>query len=121
MQEIEINPLGSQGQVVAIDETFLGGKKTGKGVKAGKQAKIAILGIAEKNGRVHLQRIDNTKVSSIKPVLDQKLSPNASEVITDAAPMYTMMIPAEKHTEISHKQQLRNLGEISTKTVEGAF
>ena len=55
------DPLGSQGQVVEMDETYLGGKKTGRGQKMAKAAKIKILGIAERNGRVHLQRIANVK------------------------------------------------------------
>jgi len=37
--------LGGQGQIVEIDETFLGGRKLRKGVKAGKDAKISVLGM----------------------------------------------------------------------------
>jgi len=121
MQEMEINPLGAQGQVVEIDETYLGGKKLRKGVKAGKAAKITVLGIAEHNGRVHMQKISNARAESIKPVLDAKLSPNASQIVTDSASVYTAILPAEKHKEVSHKDELREFGELSTKTIEGAF
>jgi len=121
MEELNSEPLGGQGQVVEIDETFLGGRKLRKGVKAGKDAKIAVLGIAERNGRVHLQRISNVKAASIKTVLDAKLSPNVGRVITDSASAYTAILPAEKHVEVNHKEELRTLGELSTKTVEGTF
>ena len=121
MQEIDLSPLGGQGQVVEIDETYLGGKKLRKGVKAGKDAKIAILGIAERNGRVHLQRVANARAVSIRPVLESKLSPNVSQVITDSASVYTTLIPADKHKETSHKDELREFGELSTRTIEGAF
>jgi transposase-like protein len=121
MQELNIVPLGGQGKVVEIDETYLGGRKLRKGVKAGKDAKIAVLGIAERGGRVHLQTISNAKAASIKPILDAKLSPDTKEVVTDSASVYTSLIPANKHTEVSHKDELEQFGELSTKTIEGAF
>jgi transposase-like protein len=55
MEELNAKPLGSEGQVVEIDETFIGGRKLRKGVKARKDAKITVLGIVEKNGRIHMQ------------------------------------------------------------------
>ena len=121
MEELNTAPLGGQGQIVEIDETYLGGKKLRKGVKAGKDAKIAVLGIAERNGRVHLQRINNAKAESLRPVLEAKLSPNVGQIITDSAVAYTAILPAEKHIEVSHKDELKEFGELSTKTIEGAF
>lgn len=121
MEELNAEPLGGQGQVVEVDEAFLGGKKLRKGVKAGKDAKVTILGIAERGGRVHLKRISNTQAASIKPVLDSSLSPNASKVVTDSAVAYPWLLPAEKHEQTSHKDELRSKGELSMKTVEGAF
>ena len=57
MQELA-GPLGSQGQVVEIDETFLGGKthfrRTSKDTKAGK---VKVFGAIERGGRVHLQKV----------------------------------------------------------------
>jgi transposase-like protein len=121
MQELNTAPLGGQGQVLEIDESYLGGKKLRKGVKAGRDNKIAILGIAERGGRVHLQRISNAKAESIRPILDSKVSPKAKEIITDSASVYSHILPAEKHTEVSHKQELEEFGELSAKTIEGAF
>ena len=121
MEEMNADPLGGQGKIVEIDETYLGGKKHRKGVKAGKDAKITVLGIAERGGRVHLQKIDNARAVSIKPVLDAKLSPDTDKVITDYASAYSAVLPAEKHEEVKHYEELRTLGELSTKTIEGAF
>ncbi len=47
MQEHELEPLGSKGQIVEIDEARLGGRKLRKGVKAGLGNKITVLGMAE--------------------------------------------------------------------------
>jgi transposase-like protein len=121
MQELEPSPLGGQGKVVEIDETWLGGKKLRKGVKAGRENKIATLGIAERNGRVHLQRISNVKAETIKPILEAKLNSETDKVVTDSHATYRWLLPAEKHEITSHKDDLREFGETQTKTVEGAF
>jgi transposase-like protein len=125
MQELETAPLGGQGRVLEIDETYLGGKKFGKGVKGGKDAKIAILGIAERGGRIHLQRISNAKAESIKPVLKEKVSPRARKIVTDGAPVYAnvlpSIVPVSRHTIADHKKELDEFGELSAKTIEGTF
>src|ERR1039457_6657392 len=122
MQEANPDPLGSKGQVVEIDETFIGGKKLRKGVKAGKDAKITVLGIAERCGRTYLKTIANTKALTIRPILDARLDPNTERVVTDSHATYTYTIPPEKHETTSHKQELRDDGFITgTRTIESAF
>jgi transposase-like protein len=125
MEEMNTAPLGGQGQVLEIDETYLGGKKRRKGVKAAKDAKIAILGIAERGGRVYLQRISNAKAESIKPILKEKVSPNTKQIVTDGSPTYwnviPTIVPVSQHKIINHKEELEEFGELSAKTIEGAF
>src|ERR1039457_4616940 len=122
MSEGDMPKLGGPGKVVEIDETFVGGKKLRKGVKAGKDAKIAVLGLAEPGGRIHLQTIESTKALAIRPILEARLSPDTKKVVTDSAPVYTRLIPPEQHEEGVHKDELRDDGFIrSTRTIESAF
>jgi len=121
MQEQEMEPLGSKGQVVEIDETYIGGKKRRKGVKAGMDAKIKVLGMAEHNGRVHLRTIPDSTADSIAEVVQPMLSHNAREVVTDGQPAYCFVIPKHQHLQTDHTQELKELGYVSMKTVEGAF
>jgi transposase-like protein len=121
MSEVGMLPLGGQGKIVEIDESFIGGKKTRKGVKAGKDAKITVLGMAERNGRVHLQTISNAKAASIRPVLEANLDPETDKVVTDAAPVYTAIIPAEIHEENINKDLIRKRGFSATYTVDNAL
>ena len=51
----------------------------------------------------------------------EKLSPNASQCITDAASAYSIILPKEKHTETNHKNELLEQCELSNRTIEGAF
>ena len=121
MQETDPIPLGGGGKVVEIDETSIGGKSRHKGIKSGKNAKIKVLGMVERNGRIRLQVIPNAKVESLKPAIEANVSPNAT-VATDAAPAYERIIPAHRHTVGVHKDELWNHGTIrETRTVEGAF
>ncbi|HKV79659.1 MAG TPA: IS1595 family transposase [Candidatus Sulfotelmatobacter sp.] len=121
MQEQEHTPLGSKGQVVEIDEMRIGGRKLRRGVKAGLENKITVLGMAEHHGRIHFQVVPNAKVPSLKPVIDKMLSHNVGQVVTDSKSSYSSIIPKHLHVETNHKEELRTLGYVSMKTIEGAF
>ena len=122
MSEAESPKIGGPGKIVEIDESFIGGKQRGKGLKAAKDAKVMVLGLAERGGRIHLQTIENAKAITIRPVLEAKLDPDTDRVFTDARTSYSRVIPPEKHTETSHKQELRDDGFITgTRSIESAF
>ena len=125
MEEANAEPLGGTGKVVEVDETYLGGRITRKGVGAARDAKVAILGIAERSGRVHMQKIDNAKAETIKPILKEKLSPETKQVVTDGAPVYGWVVPSivpvSQHKVVIHKDEIEEFGEVSSKTIEGAF
>lgn len=125
MEELNAEPLGGAGKIVEVDETYLGGRITRKGIGAAKGAKVTILGIAERSGRVHLQKIDNAKAESIKPILKAKLSPETQQVVTDGAPVYGWVVPSivpvSQHKVANHTEELKEFGIVSNKTVEGAF
>lgn len=118
----ETDPMGGNGQVVEIDETFIGGKRSFRQTtKQILDRKIKVLGLAERGGRVHLRVAENLKAATLRPMIEAALSPNAGKVVTDAAATYTFLIPKEKHAPVNHTEELARTGEVSTKTIEGAF
>jgi transposase-like protein len=126
MEELNAAPLGGQGQIVEIDETWLGGRANAghrrKTSKEKRDRKIKLLGLVERGGRVHLQRIENAKIETLRPVIAANLSSEASKVVTDGAAAYTFILPKEKHEATIHEEELNTLGKIEgTKTIEGAF
>lgn len=121
MQEPKSSKLGGDGFTVEIDETFVGGRTRGKGVKAGRKAKTVVVGIAERDGRIHLQTVKSIKNQDIGAVIQDKLNPDTPEVVTDGAKRYRGIIPPDKHTEREHKRELRDKNWTSTQTVENAF
>jgi hypothetical protein len=120
MSDESPEPLGSEGQVIEIDESFVGGTMVRNGSKEAKVRKVKVLGIAERGGRVHLKKIKDLKRESVKPILDAAISENASAIHTDGALRYVNMIPAEKHIRGNHHEELKT-GPVSNPTIEGAF
>lgn len=120
MSDEVIDPLGSEGQVVEVDETFVGGTYRKRGSGEAKERKVKVLGIAERGGRVHLRKIKNLTAASIKPVLDAAISQDVSAIHTDGAGKYKKIIPAQKHIRGNHHRELKT-GPVSNPTIEGAF
>jgi transposase-like protein len=121
MQEPGDMVLGGSGTVVEIDETMIGGRLAGTGVQAGRAAKVKVIGIIERGGRVHLQTVKNTKKESLQPVIEAKVSPDTEKIVTDGANAYVGMIPREKHQKGNHKRERATNQKVSNQTIEGAF
>jgi transposase-like protein len=120
MQEMNPTPLGGKGKVVEIDETFLGGKTRGKG-RGAMGEKVRVLGIAERSGRVHLQTITDGKAGTLRPIFQAKLDPTTSKVVSDGATnLRSVFIPA-RIEQFNHADDFAAKGELTAKTVEGAF
>ena len=73
-----------------------------------KAAKTMVIGMAERNGRIHLESMSNRRFESIKPVLDAKLAENTKEVVTDGNPSYKGVIPREKHSRGNHSKNFES-------------
>jgi transposase-like protein len=122
MQEMNMKPLGNEGQVVEIDEMFLGGKRSFRQTsKEIKSRKVKVIGMVERGGRVALRHVSDLKLSTMKPVIDATVSQNAEKVVTDGSPTYAFIVPREKHEVHNHSEELRDFGEVTAKTIEGAF
>ena len=80
-----------------------------------------VIGMAERNGRIHLESMSNRRFESIKPVLDAKLAHDTKEVVTDGNPIYKGLIPREKHSRGNHGKELAKRVWTTTQTVENAF
>jgi len=121
MREAEDIQLGDPDTTVEIDETYIGGRLRHKGSKVAKACKTMVIGMAERNGRIHLESMSNRRFESIKPILDAKLAENTKEVVTDGNPSYKGLIPREKHSRGNHGKELRERVWTTTQTVENAF
>lgn len=80
-----------------------------------------MVGIAERDGRIHLQTVKSTKNHHVRPVIREKVNPDTETIVTDGAGRYKTLIPKEKHQQGNHKRELHNKNWTTTQTVENAF
>jgi transposase-like protein len=121
MQEDKKMQLGGESVTVEIDETYVGGRKRGAGVRGGKRSKTVVVGIAERDGRIHLQTVKSAKTWHVRPVVASKLHKQTETVVTDGASKFKTMFPEGRHKVGIHKHELYNKNWTSTQTVENAF
>jgi transposase len=67
-------PVGGPGQIVEIDESYIGGRRKGRGTKAGK---ALVFGAMERGGDVITKVVPNNKKSSLLPAVTESVVPGS--------------------------------------------
>ena len=116
-------PMGGEGSILEVDETFIGKKD---GVKKPKNArsyhhKQAALSLVERGGEVRSFVIDKADSANIKPIVDVNLA-NESRLMTDQASYYTKLGGEfAGHESVDHSKEEWVRGDAHTNTLEGYF
>ncbi len=119
-------PMGGEGGIVEIDETFIGLTEHGKAIKknAGKVAasghKLAVLTLVDRTGEARSFHIDRANKANILPIVRNNLDHEA-RVVTDDAGYYRELERDYLHAFVNHSAGEYGRGEITTNTVEGYF
>jgi transposase-like protein len=111
---------------VEMDETYVGGRKLGQGVFAGKQNKEVVVGIRQRNGDLRFFHAEDAKSGTLAQYIRENVSEDVDVIITDDYASYPWAlgragVPAEKHKVIKHKGKVYVDGDVYTNTVESAF
>ncbi|MDG6240057.1 IS1595 family transposase [Glaesserella parasuis] len=92
----------SDGQI-ELDESYFGGHREGKRGR-GAAGKVAVLGILKRQGKVFTVVVNDTKTTTLMPVIARKIKPD-SWVYTDTYHSYDALDVSEFHHErISHSE-----------------
>lgn len=111
----DIEKLGGE---VEVDETYVGGKGTGKRGR-GASNKTIVVGAAQRKGKVVAKVIPNVKRSSLIPFMVKKVDRNAT-LYTDEFPSYDHMARyGFNHKRIEHSTKVYVRGNIHTNSIEG--
>jgi transposase-like protein len=121
----EANPKKLDG-IVEMDETYVGRKKIGQGVLAGKRAKEIVIGFRQRGGDLRFFHAEDVKAGTLAKYIRENISSDVDVIMTDELSIYPWAlkkanVPATKHKTIEHQHRVYVKGDIYTNTVESAF
>ena len=126
MRSGDLAPMGSDGGVVEVDETFIGHDKSKKprGQKKGRgyHHKYKVFTLVERNtGRARSFHVEEVNSNTLAPMVRDNLSREA-HMMTDEAAYYTLVgREFASHGVVRHNQGEYGRDEIHTNTIEGYF
>jgi transposase len=86
---------------IELDESYFGGVRKGKRGR-GAAGKVPVFGILKRGGKVYTQVIEDTKTSTLMPIIREKIRPD-SIVYTDCYRSYNALDVSEfRHFRINH-------------------
>jgi transposase-like protein len=119
-------PAEKMNGTVEVDETYVGGKKIGWGVFAGKKAKEVVIGIRQRGGDLRFFHAEDAKSGTLAKYIAENVSGDVDVLVTDEFAAYPWAMKKagfspKKHKTIEHKERVYVRGDIHTNTVESAF
>jgi transposase-like protein len=123
---VEQVSIPTMGGTCEIDETYVGGKKIGQGVYAGKKAKEVVIGIRERGGDLRFFHAEDAKSGTLAKYIQENISTDVDLIVTDEYSAYPWAmkkasVPATKHVTVNHTAKEYVRGEFYTNSVESAF
>lgn len=111
---------------VEMDETYVGGRKRGIGVKAAKAAKQVVVGIKQRGGKLRLIHTPNAQIETLAMCLREHVSKDVETIMTDDFGAYPKALRISGHNPMIHKTVNHSAGiyvdgDVTTNGIESAF
>jgi transposase-like protein len=126
MRAGSLAPMGGAGEIVEIDETFIG-RKAGAEIKQGVGHKHVVLTLVERSGEARSFHVDSVKKEDVLPIIRANLY-RESHIMSDEAPRYAQLGDEfAKHSSVDHSREEygyldRKTGMyVHTNTIEGYY
>jgi transposase-like protein len=122
----EVNPEKLTG-TVEVDETYVGGKKSGPGVRGRSLLhKQVVIGIKQRGGDLRFFHAEDIKTGTLARYIRENISEDVDLIMTDEFPQYPFAIDRaghsrDKHRTVKHKAGVYVDGDITTNGIESAF
>ncbi|MFN0219845.1 MAG: IS1595 family transposase [Hyphomicrobium sp.] len=120
MRVLGMEPMGSGGGVVEVDETYTG-KSIFPNVGAGTQHKLVVLTLVERGGEARSFHIGRADRRTIEPIVEANLAKEAKVASDDAGYYRGLKEKGFDHASVSHRRGEYARGEVHSNTVEGYF
>ncbi len=114
-------PMGGAGEIVEVDETYIG-RKAGKPVRRGTGHKRAVLTLVSRDGGSRSFHVENTSAKDVMPILRANIAKD-TKIMTDEAGQYRFLARdmPNSHEVVRHTAGEYVRGETHTNTVEGFY
>ena len=113
---------------IEVDETYIGGKRKGRGCKEGWANKEPVIGIIQRDGNLKFIHVANADSKTIREVIQQHVSEDVDVIVTDESSLYSAGLPksqTSKRKAVNHSNdeyvRYENGFMVTTNTVESAF
>lgn len=113
-------PLDKLIGIVEVDETYIGGKHSGKRGR-GSENKIPVVSLVQRDGTVRSKKFDNLTAKNLKNYIKENVD-KSSIIVTDEFRSYNGLAKDfSKHYVVNHGRKEYVRGEAHTNTAEGYF
>ena len=104
---------------IEVDETFVGGRKHGRGRKAGLENKTVVFGMVERDGRVIAGPVPDRLKTTLEPIIRGNVA-RGSLISSDEHGAYSDLAGiGYNHGTVNHHQEVWVDGITHTNTIEG--
>ena len=120
MTTLHMEPMGGDGAIVEVDETFIG-RKEGMPVRRGYAHKHAVMTLVERGKGSRSFHVDGTSAADLLPIIKANVAPE-TRMMTDEAGQYTHLGKHfTEHDFVAHAAGEYGRGVVHTNTVEGFY
>lgn len=109
---------------VEVDETWVGGRRTGLGAGEGKRRKEIVIGIRQRGGDLRFFHAEDVKSGTLYKYIQDNVSEDVDVIVTDEFAAYPGAMGSsfkDKHQTVNHSAKEYVRGDVHTNTVESAF
>jgi transposase-like protein len=111
------------GGIVEIDETYVGGKVSGKGISYAKKQKQVVMGAIQRGGELRLEHVTGATVGNFREFIQKHVSEDVERVMTDQHPAYPAALASypASHETVNHIKHEYVRGDVTTNAIESVF
>ena len=105
--------------VVEVDETMVGGKRTGENWRDNKHW---VAGAVQRGGNVRIERIPNVRRDTLHDFIRRTVKDKAEAIYTDDLKSYIGIDDADtRHETVNHSAEEWVVGDVHTNSIEGVW
>ena len=118
-------PLGGDGKIVEMDESYVGGKEKNKHLgkrnprSIGGQGKEIVFALVERGGCVRSHHVPSVSAKTLRPIIEAQLAEASRLMSDDGGARIGREFP--RHETINHSINEYVRGDVHTNTIEGYF